>query len=327
MTVSHKRQGLLFLLVGPSAVGKSTLMKSVLAHPIGNLRQLPTATTRPMRPNERQGREHQFVTHEEFQQMIAEDALIEHQKLYEGDLYGVPRATVEAAIEANEDLIADIEVFGATYMRSVYPDNVILVFIAPSSVDDLLERIQKRDTETDAEIASRMERVKMEMSYAPLCDYLIVNDDADTAAEMLRGTILAENSRRALLNLRVESNLPRHRLAFAASALPCYGNEVLYATEEPHFPTSLLAHGELPHEAALRALSKSLNISASLEHLSEGHLTNGAFIPPVAVSSQECEHYQQITFMYYYYPEARFVPPDGWAWLPRDQVIQRSSEV
>jgi guanylate kinase len=296
-------------------------MKSVLAQPVGNLRQLPTATTRPMRPDEKQGREHQFVTHEEFQQMIAQDGLIEHQKLYGGDFYGVPRATVEAAIEANEDLIADIEVLGATYLRSVYPDNVILVFIAPASVDDLLERIQKRDTETDAEIASRMERVKMEMSYAPMCDYLIVNDDADTAAQMLRGTILAENSRRALLNLRVVSHLPRHPLALAASVLPCYGNEVLYATEEPHFPITLLAHGELPHEAALRALSQSLKITAGIERLSEGIANNGAFIPPVTVSSQECEHYQRITFMYHYYPEVQFAPPIGWAWFPRDHVI------
>jgi guanylate kinase len=291
-------------------------MKTVLAQPVGGLRQLPTATTRPMRPNEKQGREHLFVTYEEFQQMIADGLLIEHQKLYRGDLYGVPRATVEATIAANQDLIADIEVLGATILRSVYPDNVILVFIAPSSVDDLLERIQKRDTETDAEIASRMERVKMEMSYAPLCDYLIVNDDADTAAEMLRGIILAENSRRALLNLRAESNLPRHRLAFAASARPCYGNEVLFAAEEPHFPATLLAHGELPHEAALRALSQSLNISATLEYLSQVRTTKVTFVPPVAVSSQECEHYEQIMFMYHYYADDRFDPPSGWAWVP-----------
>jgi hypothetical protein len=160
----------------------------------------------------------------------------------------------------------------------------------------------------------------MEMAYAPLCDYYIVNDDADTAAQLLRGTILAENSRRALVNLRVELNLPRHRLAFAASALPCYGNEVLFADEEPHFPTTLLVQGELPHEAALRTLSQALNISTRVECLSEGPANNGAFVPPVTVSSQECAHFQRITFIYHYYLESQIAAPSGWAWLPRDQI-------
>ncbi len=320
MTVSHKRRGLLFFLVGPSAVGKNTLMKSVLAKPVGNLRQLPTATTRPIRPGERQGREHLFVTHEEFQQLIAGNALIEHQKIYGDDLYGIPRATVEAAIEANEDLIADIEVLGATYLRAVYPDNVILIFIAPSSVDDLLQRIQKRDTETEEEIASRMERVNMEMAYAPLCDYLIVNADAQAAAQTLWGIILAENSRRALLNLRVERNLPRHRFAFAATVLPCYRTEVLYAIDEPHFPTALLSLGEWPHEAALRALSQALNITTSAERLSETQLGAGNFVPPIAVQSRHCEHYEQIVFVYQYRLPNRIEASEGWKWIQRNQV-------
>jgi guanylate kinase len=252
--------------------------------------------------------------------MIASNALIEHQRIYGGDLYGVPRATVEAAIEGNEDLIADIEVLGATYLRSIFPDNVVLIFIAPTSVDDLLQRIQKRDTETEAEIASRMERVKMEMSYAPLCDYLIVNEDAAAAAQLLRGIILAESSRRSLLNLRVESNLPRHRLAFVALVMPRYGKEVLYAVDEPHFPTALLSLGELPHEAALRALSQALNITASAERLSETQLGKGNFVPPIAVQSRQCEHYEQIVFVYQYRLPYRVEAPDGWKWIPRDQA-------
>ena len=319
MTVSQKREGLLFLLVGPTAVGKNTLMKSVLADPVGRLRQLPTATTRPMRPDEQQGREHMFVNETEFRQLITRNALIEWQMVHD-HLYGVPRATVEAAIVANQDLIADIDVLGATYLRSVYPDNVILIFIAPKSEADLLERMQKRATETEAEIAIRMERVKMEMSYAPLCDYLIVNDDAEAASQMLRGIVLAENSRRALLNLRVDSNLPRHRFAFGASAMPCFGGEVLSADKPPLFPTTLLAHGELPHEAALRALAETLNIASRLENFAEGVGKNAAFVPPLSVTSQEYDHYQQITFVYEYKLPERVAAPEGWSWLPRAQV-------
>lgn len=320
MTVSQKRQGLLFLLVGPPGVGKNTLMKTVLAQPVGRLRQLPTATTRPMRPDEQQGREHLFVDHEEFERLINSNALIEWQRVHGDDLYGVPRATVEAAIAAEEDLIADIDVLGATYLRSIYPDNVILIFIAPPSVDDLIERMHTRGTETEAEIAARMQRVKLEMPYAPLCDYLIVNDDADASAHMLRGIILAENSRRALLNLRVESNLPRHRLAFAACAMPIFGDEGLYRSEPPHFPTALLAHGELPHETALRVLCQTFAMVSSVENLSGSQFSGQGFIPPLTVNSREHEHFRQITFVYQYTMPERIAPPDGWTWVKLDQI-------
>jgi guanylate kinase len=318
--VSETRQGLIFLLVGPPGVGKNTLMKAVLARPIGSLRQLPTATTRPMRPDEKQGREHLFVTHEEFQRLIATNALIEWQNVYKDDLYGMPRATVEDAIANNEDLIADIEVLGATYLRSVYPDNVMLIFVAPPSLDDLSERMQTRG-ETEAEIATRMQRVKMEMPYAPLCDYFIVNDDADASAEMLRGIILAENSRRSLANLRVESGLPRQRLAFAGSVMPYYGNEIVYSPTYPHFPTALLVYGEQPHDAALRALAQLLkSVSPEIKHLSSFNNANNNFVPPQTVSGQTCEHFTQITFVYEYALQERVDSPEGWTWIPRGDL-------
>jgi len=320
VTVSERRQGLLFLLVGPPGVGKNTLMKSILARPVGSLRQLPTATTRAIRPGEQQGREHLFVTHEDFHRMIANNELIEWQNVYKDDLYGMPRATVENAITNYEDLIADIEVLGATYLRSLYPDNVILIFIAPPSVDDLSERMETRG-ETQAEIATRMQRVAMEMPYAPLCDYLIVNDDANESAEILRGIILAENSRRALMNLRVESELPRQRMAFAGSVIPSYGSEVLYSPSYPHFPTALLAHGEMPHDAALRSLSHILiTVSPTLEHLCSYKPGSSVIIPPLAVNGQACDHFIEILFVYEYALPERVTAPDGWEWIPRDQL-------
>jgi guanylate kinase len=295
-------------------------MKAVLARPVGSLRQLPTATTRAMRSNEKQGREHLFVTHEEFQRMIASNALIEWQNVYKDDLYGMPRATVEDAITHSEDLIADIEVLGATYLRSLYPDNVVLIFIAPPSVEDLSERMQTRG-ETDTEIATRLQRVGMEMPYAPLCDYLIINDDAQESAEELRGIILAENSRRALANLRVESALPRQPMAFAGSVIPCYGDQVLYSSAYPHFPVALLVYGELPHDAALRSLSQCFkSLSPSIERLSNYEPLNSGFVAPVTVSGKRCEHFVEIIFVYEYMLQERLDAPDGWSWIPRDDL-------
>jgi guanylate kinase len=317
---SQRRQGLLFLLVGPPGVGKNTLMKTVLARPVGRLRQLPTATTRPIRPNEQQGREHLFVTHDEFRRMIANNELIEWQNVHKDDLYGMPRATVENAIINEDDLIADIDVLGATYLRSVYPDNVILIFIAPLSNEDLIERMRKRG-ETETTIATRMQRVEMEMPYAPLCDYLIVNDEETAAAEALRGIILAENSRRALMNLRVENELPRQRMAFSASVIPYCGSEVLYSPIHPHFPTAILVQGELPHDAALRALSNTLKtISPTIEYLSNYTPGSSTFVPPLTVNGHMCDHFIEITFIYEYALQERVEAPNGWQWIPRDDM-------
>jgi guanylate kinase len=176
-------------------------MNAVLER-VQDLKQLPTATTRRIRPSERDGREHLFITRGEFQHMIDNDTLIEHQ-LVHGELYGVPRAAVEQAVSSGQDLIADIEVLGAAELRRIYPENAILIFIQPPSISDLEARMRTRG-ETEAEIAKRMKRVNMEMDFAPSCDYLITNEDLNSASEILYGIVLAERSRRALWNLRLE---------------------------------------------------------------------------------------------------------------------------
>jgi guanylate kinase len=201
VVATRKQWGLLFVLVGPPGAGKNALMNEVLKR-TSNLKQLPTATTRPMRPTEQQGREHLFVSRSEFQDMIDHDRLIEWQEVH-GQLYGMPRTAVEQALTDQQDLVADIDVLGATYLRSVYPDNVILVFIRPPSLSELEDRMRARG-ETETEIVKRMQRVNMEMQYAVECDYLIVNDDFEEACDILYGVVLAERSHRAVLTLRNE---------------------------------------------------------------------------------------------------------------------------
>jgi guanylate kinase len=314
LIASEKRQGLMFLMVGPAGVGKNTLMQEAIAYSRGRLHQLPTATTRPARPNEQQGREHLFVSHTEFEQMIADDSLIEWQTVHEY-LYGVPRATVETAIVAGEDLIADIEVLGATYLRSVYPDNVVLIFIQPRSVDDLINRMKERGT-PEEEIATRLRRVEMELSYAPFCDYLIVNDQFKRAAQTLRGIIQAEMSRRALLNWRAENHLPRHKFSYATMVVPVCGDEMLSQREPPFFPTILPSHGEMPDEAALRILKQTFNVEPTQEHLI-GSNSSGGFVSPVEVKHINQAHFEQITFVYQYQMHDRIAPPEGWEWVKR----------
>ncbi len=191
-------------MVGPAGAGKNAIMNEVLRQ-LPDLRQLPTATTRPMRDTEEQGREHWFVNEVEFRQMDARHELIESQTVHK-HLYGTPRATIENAMREGRDLIADIEVLGATLLHNAYPNNTILVFVQPPSVEDLIKRMSIRG-ESQAEIDTRLQRVEMEMQYAPQCDYLITNyqDQLKQSSAILYGIVLAERSRRALQQLRIKA--------------------------------------------------------------------------------------------------------------------------
>lgn len=317
---SQRQLGLLFVLVGPPGVGKNTLMNTVLGR-LSDLKQLPTATTRLPRPTEQQGREHLFVTHEEFDRMNQAHELLEQQEVH-GEWYGMPKLTVEKAITEEQDLIADIDVKGATYLRVIYPDNAVLIFIQPGSIDDLKLQMQNRG-ETPAEIDKRMRRVDMEMQYAPLCDYLITNEkgNIEKASEILHGIILAERSHRALLNLRTEHDLPRRKFTYISAVVPLCGDEILYHATLPHFPSAALTHGEFPHDAALRALQQALGTTTASQNLFQTQdWSEDSFIIPLSLENQVEEHHQQITFYYLYRLDTRMSPPQGWDWITYDRV-------
>lgn len=179
MNVSKERLGQLFILVGPGGVGKNALMNELIKK-TDDLWQLPTATTRPIRPGEKEGREHQFVSLEAFRQMIDAGALIEYQEVHPGKYYGVPKQTVETAIAERQDMIADIEVLGTKIIRERYPQNSVSIFIAPPSMHVIQERLLSRNA-SEEDMQDRMNRLPMEMLYAPFADHLIVNDDFDAA--------------------------------------------------------------------------------------------------------------------------------------------------
>ena len=183
------------MLVGPTAVGKTTLIKQILGQ-VPELAQIPTATTRPIRTTEREGREHYFFDDAGFQRLIDSGALLEHQEVHDFQ-YGIIQARLEEALAAGRDLIADIEVLGAAVLRETFPANVALIFVSPPDIATLEERIHTRGDHPD-EIERRLGRVAFEMQFAPLCKYLIVNDDLDTAAAELMSVITAERRQRAL---------------------------------------------------------------------------------------------------------------------------------
>jgi len=175
--------GLLFVLVGPSGVGKNALMP-LLMSACPKLQRLPTATTRPQRENEIEGRDHYFVSAEQFQSMIEHNDLIEYQELFKGKLYGTPRQQTEAALRRGEFLLADIDIDGARALKSTFPNHVVTIFIAPPHPDVLIARLSKRERGkmSEAEIEERRQRAEYEMRQANACDYTVVNDTLEQCA-------------------------------------------------------------------------------------------------------------------------------------------------
>jgi guanylate kinase len=180
--VSNKR-GLLIVISGPSGVGKDTLIRRLLGLD-KNLRYSVSCTTRAPRPGEADGVDYSFVSRERFQQLIDEGAFLEHAT-YNGNLYGTFAERVERERNAGHDVVLKIEVKGAEQVRAKVPD-AVFVFVVPPSVDELVRRQVKRNTETFQDMTARRLIATREMEYASRYDHVVVNDDVDRAvAEVL----------------------------------------------------------------------------------------------------------------------------------------------
>jgi len=181
--------GAIFLLVGPGGVGKNTLMQQVLPQ-FEDVQQVPTATTRAIRPGEMEGREHYFIDQPTFIQWRDSNQLAEWEEVHPGKWYGVVRAPLESAFQDGTFLIADVEIAGAQKVKAAYPDNTILIFIAPPAEGDkdplqvLEDRMRARGEKEDG-IATRIARAPREMDFAQQCAYRITNDEIERAASEL----------------------------------------------------------------------------------------------------------------------------------------------
>ncbi|MBI3270945.1 MAG: guanylate kinase, partial [Planctomycetes bacterium] len=173
---ARPKRGILFLVIGPSGVGKNTLINKVLRRS-PDVRYLVTVTTRPRRPGEHEGDPYHFVTRREFDQRIARGDLIEWKMLHRGEFYGCPQQPVDDALGAGVDLIKDIDVLGARDVLRAYEADTVPVFVATSSPEDLAKRIRARSHVADADLEERMARARMELSHKDEFKYLLFNDN------------------------------------------------------------------------------------------------------------------------------------------------------
>jgi guanylate kinase len=179
-------RGLLIVISGPSGVGKDTLIKRLLELD-RNLRYSVSCTTRAPRPGEQDGVDYSFVSRERFQHLIDEGAFLEHAT-YNGNQYGTLAERVMRERDAAHDVVLKIEVNGAEQVRAKMPD-AVFIFIAPPSVDELVKRQIKRNTETSGDMEARRQIATREMEYAARYDHVVINDELERAVAEILGII------------------------------------------------------------------------------------------------------------------------------------------
>lgn len=180
------RRGLVFVISGPSGVGKDALIERLVARD-PNLARSVSFTTRHPRPGEKEGVDYSFVNREKFERLVAGDELLEHAS-YDGNLYGTSRDRVDLLRKAGSDAILKIDVKGAQQVRRRLPD-ATFIFISPPSMAELVRRTAQRQTESAEERSARQMIAEKEMKYATHYDYVVTNDDLDRAVDEVQGII------------------------------------------------------------------------------------------------------------------------------------------
>jgi guanylate kinase len=191
---------LIFLLVGPSGTGKTTLMKQTMAA-MPDLQRYVTCTTRSPRPDEVDGVDYYFLSRAAFERLRQRGELVECQEFY-GHLYGSRRADIEAAIAGDADRVSSTDVLGAETLQAAHPDNIVTVFIVPPDAQTLRARIRERENQTAEEIRLREERFDMEMAHAGRCQYAVLNRDLSVAQMNVESIVRAARCARYARSLR-----------------------------------------------------------------------------------------------------------------------------
>ena len=174
-----QRRGLMYVLSSPSGAGKTTITRALLKNN-QDLEISISATTRPRRPGEVDGQDYYFVDIPQFNAMVDGGEMLEHAKVF-SNYYGTPRQPVEEALARGNDVIFDIDWQGTQQLREIARDDLVTVFILPPNSKELERRLRARNQDSDESIRHRMEKAADEMTHYSEYDYVLINNNVDTA--------------------------------------------------------------------------------------------------------------------------------------------------
>ncbi len=185
-------KGKLFIVSGPSGSGKDTILQGVLKkHP--EIKLSISSITRAMRAGEVEGEKYHFISRDEFEDLLKNDMLLEHN-VFVGNYYGTPKAPVDECLANGDDMILEIDVNGAAQVREKMPE-AISIFIMPPSFEVLKKRLSGRGTETEALVEQRLSAALSEIARAKEYDYIVINDVLKEAIDDLLSIIISERLR------------------------------------------------------------------------------------------------------------------------------------
>lgn len=196
-------EGFPVVLAGPSGSGKTTVARAL--ERLGDVRFSVSATTRPRRTEERDGRDYRFLSRERFERMVGRGEMLEWAEVH-GELYGTPRSNLERAREAGRHLLLDIDVQGARSVREAIPESVT-IFLLPPDARRIVRRLVERGSEGREEIRHRMEAAEEELAAIGEFDYVVVNDVLEEAVAIVQAVVRSEERRIDRLGTSVEERV------------------------------------------------------------------------------------------------------------------------
>jgi guanylate kinase len=191
---NRRRRGLLIVLSSPSGAGKTTISRRLMQED-PTISMSVSATTRPMRPGEIQGRDYHFVDDAEFERLVDADELAEWAYVFD-HRYGSPKEPIKEALKDGRDTLFDIDWQGTQQLEYAFRTDLVLIFILPPSMQELERRLNERGTDSDEIISGRMRRAAGEIGHWAEYDYVLINDDMEKCLADVQAIIAAERLRR-----------------------------------------------------------------------------------------------------------------------------------
>jgi guanylate kinase len=195
-TAAIQRRGLMLILSSPSGAGKTTLTRDLLQDNSLDLTLSISVTTRQRRTSEVDGIHYYFKSKTDFERMRAQDDLLEYAEVH-GNFYGTPRTPVEAVLSQGRDMLFDIDYQGTQQVLKRAPKDVVTIFILPPSMRELRARLERRAEDASDVIAKRLENARNEITRWTMYDYVIVNEDIQTALNEVKSILIAERLKRS----------------------------------------------------------------------------------------------------------------------------------